>query len=676
MDTNAVKSEHIHEEALALGQDVPISGGTWDNEGPESTEQDTRGKVSIKHGEPNQLPSSQSDPQQEHHESLLLLGFVRSSLERQHIHRHRPYPVRGFPQLMSVQNGNGNAEAYSRSLLLSENGFPVWYPGGDLGKSVEYLQKGLSIEDVGILDGEGALDLRFNMFLSLDDHIHSHSVPCEFQPIHPPPISSEISCLPDYFKPGNVVTSKGVQATVHAKDPLLGCLPIINFDTNIFSFHFFRDISFTSIEKEGGILVLPQGASREDLISTDRFHDFSRKNAPHWYQVVNGYDGVFSREDLTSTDHQLVSVQRSNGNAEAYSRSLLLSGNEFPVWYPGGELGKSAEYLRKGLGIGDVGPSKAMSQQSWVGRQPAALSHRQSCSDCKDKESVRSSAQQSSGRQDGQIRGTDDGQGLVGSYRGDAGGGISGHSSDSQSRSGNEEKENARSLGKQSSSRSDPRVRETDADYGTSGQGSVGGYRGTASGGTSGQSQLWTGKLAPGLAPSSTQQPSGRQPDYTPGGSNRNLYAERDNPGSTFATTMMGTTEYSSRSPPNQTSAPQRQEHSPPYNTRGSGWGSSQSADPSRTTLYGAFPPTRPPQHEAKYSHPSQVQRSLGSQRPKNAWDGGSSRPSGGQDSSSNPYAGTTGSHSWGGQPTGTPPEWSAHPPHRVFFPPSLPQNF
>ena len=53
MDTNTLKSEHIHEEALALGQDVPIPGGTSDNEGSESTEQHTLGKVSIKHGEPS-----------------------------------------------------------------------------------------------------------------------------------------------------------------------------------------------------------------------------------------------------------------------------------------------------------------------------------------------------------------------------------------------------------------------------------------------------------------------------------------------------------------------------------------------------------------------------------------------------------------------------------------------
>ena len=304
-----------------------------------------------------------------------------------------------------------------------------------------------------------------------------------------------------------------------------------------------------------------------------------------------------------------------------------------------------------------------------------------------EKESARSSGQPSSSRPNRRDRGADT-DFVVGSYRGEPGGGISGHPSDSQSRlgpeenesarlsmqpssrrldaqdrgadtdfvvgsgilghpsdsqscSGNKEKENPRLLGEPSSSRQEPQVRETDVDYGTVGQGSVGGYRGEASGGASGQPRPWTGKPAPALAPSSMQQPSGRQPEYT-----------------------------SSRPPPNPTtSIPRRQEDSPSYNTRGSGWGGSQPADPSRTTPYGAFPHTQTPQYVAQYSHPSQTQGSLGSQRPGNTWDGGSSRPSGGRDSSSNPSTGATGSYPWGGQPTGAPPGKSTHPPHRVYFP-------
>ena len=58
MDTNTLKPEYIHEETSALGQDVQIAGGTSDDEGNESIEQDalgTLGKASIEHGEPGKI---------------------------------------------------------------------------------------------------------------------------------------------------------------------------------------------------------------------------------------------------------------------------------------------------------------------------------------------------------------------------------------------------------------------------------------------------------------------------------------------------------------------------------------------------------------------------------------------------------------------------------------------
>jgi hypothetical protein len=289
-------------------------------------------------------------------------------------------------------------------------------------------------------------------------------------------------------------------------------------------------------------------------------------------------------------------------------------------------------------------------------------------------ESARLTMQPSSSRANPRGRGVDT-DFVVGNYRGE-----SGHPSYSQSRSGNKEKESARSLGQPSSSRQEPRVRGTDADYGPGGQGSVRGYRGEASGGASGQPQPWIGKPAPAFVASSMQQPSGKQPEYMSGGSNRIPYIERDNRRSTIPTETMGATAHSSRSPPNPTTLiPQHKEDSPPYHTRGLGWRrewSSPPADPSRTIPFGAFPTARPPQHEAQYSHPSQVQGSLGSQRQENTWDKGLERPSGDRDLISNPSADATGSHPWGGQPTGPPPGWPAHPARRVFFPSSLPQNF
>ena len=48
-------------------------------------------------------------------------------------------------------------------------------------------------------------------------------------------------------------------------------------------------MSFDSKSREGAILILPRGASRQDMIATDRLHEYVQRNAPHWYQVMNGY---------------------------------------------------------------------------------------------------------------------------------------------------------------------------------------------------------------------------------------------------------------------------------------------------------------------------------------------------------------------------------------------------
>lgn len=45
----------------------------------------------------------------------------------------------------------------------------------------------------------------------------------------------------------------------------------------------FRDIQFTVTAREGGILVLPEGASREDLLSTTHIRDYVKKHALNWY---------------------------------------------------------------------------------------------------------------------------------------------------------------------------------------------------------------------------------------------------------------------------------------------------------------------------------------------------------------------------------------------------------
>jgi hypothetical protein len=113
-------------------------------------------------------------------------------------------------------------------------------------------------------------DFWSNIFLPLDDPIHFHSVPREFQPIQPPPIPSEIAYLPDYFKPGDEVTSKGVKVTVHARDPPSVRLSIVNFNTNIFSFlGIFHSLRLRKrAESLSSLRVLPAKTSYPPIVST------------------------------------------------------------------------------------------------------------------------------------------------------------------------------------------------------------------------------------------------------------------------------------------------------------------------------------------------------------------------------------------------------------------------
>ncbi|KAF8171639.1 hypothetical protein BJ912DRAFT_995275 [Pholiota molesta] len=201
-----------------------------------------------------------------------LLPSVKSRRGRiSHTHRRAGY-MDSFPRLVTIESSNGRAESYSRSLMMKGHGFPLWYPGGDLGKPIEYLQKGVSIGDVGVLDRDGLFDFCFNIFLPPDDPKHSHLAPEEFKPIEGGLDPSEVHTQPDYFKPGSVITSKGVTVTRRSESPL--------------------DISFSSTEQEGGIIILPDGAFREDMINTDRIHEYAKRHAPYWYQDVNGYGGV------------------------------------------------------------------------------------------------------------------------------------------------------------------------------------------------------------------------------------------------------------------------------------------------------------------------------------------------------------------------------------------------
>ena len=128
--------------------------------------------------------------------------------------------VYSFPRLLTVQHCSGRAESYCRSLFMEKHGFPLRNPIVALKEGSVYLEKGISIGDVGFINPGGSFQFFFNIFKAIDDPIHAGLTPAEFTPIELPLDDSEITFISDYFKPGTIIASDGIKVIKHRTEPL------------------------------------------------------------------------------------------------------------------------------------------------------------------------------------------------------------------------------------------------------------------------------------------------------------------------------------------------------------------------------------------------------------------------------------------------------------------------
>ncbi|KAF9532754.1 hypothetical protein CPB83DRAFT_880427 [Crepidotus variabilis] len=178
-----------------------------------------------------------------------------------------PYgrPINCFPICNPVSSAYGGVESYARSLLFTGNGFPIFDVLGDRNRSVRYLQRGVGIGDVGILDPGGDFVFAFNIFADPDDPLHADDIPPEFeQQLQPEP--SEVKQIKNHFPPGTVIASKGVKVTRLQDSPL--------------------QFTLSTKAREAGVLVLPQGASREDWNAGPELLQYLERHAVDWYQHI------------------------------------------------------------------------------------------------------------------------------------------------------------------------------------------------------------------------------------------------------------------------------------------------------------------------------------------------------------------------------------------------------
>uniref|UniRef100_A0A8H8CM65 Uncharacterized protein n=1 Tax=Psilocybe cubensis TaxID=181762 RepID=A0A8H8CM65_PSICU len=148
------------------------------------------------------------------------------------------------------------------------NGFSPWIAKRMLLPD-PYSRRTVEVGDVGYINNSGIFIYTFNLFLPSNDPLNQlfpKKLPEGYFPLDPP-TDDEILKIPDYFAPGSVIVSNGVDVTRVSESPL--------------------HLKFRSSEPEAVAVVLPDGASREDFKGISRLQEYLKTHAERWIQYLN-----------------------------------------------------------------------------------------------------------------------------------------------------------------------------------------------------------------------------------------------------------------------------------------------------------------------------------------------------------------------------------------------------
>ncbi|KAF8196277.1 hypothetical protein K438DRAFT_2016830 [Mycena galopus ATCC 62051] len=187
-----------------------------------------------------------------------------------------------------------DSQLYSRLLLPTGHGYPLFHPQPFDDLPLESRQVGTEIGDVGVVTSDGSFDPIFNICRAADDPLNRFGVPEGFERVNLCP--KDITLRELYHLPGSNVSTDRVGAhrantggsDVSFQREARGAMEIVN------------------PSKEAAILQLPDGALRTDLRNFTEFRDCALKNAHHWYEFVNSdLERIVENGDLylvTGTD--------------------------------------------------------------------------------------------------------------------------------------------------------------------------------------------------------------------------------------------------------------------------------------------------------------------------------------------------------------------------------------
>ncbi|KAF6750827.1 hypothetical protein DFP72DRAFT_909439 [Ephemerocybe angulata] len=181
-----------------------------------------------------------------------------------------PSELSNTPQIFSSDNEEDDTLAgniiYERQLLQKKHGFPLWIPHPNMRLPKSYTDKGVSVGDVGIVTPYGSFDYLFNVCLHAEHPNNAGPLPEGFVPLLIQ--QKDISETPEHG-PGSYLCSSSVTSTQdHASS-----------------------LSFHSVEGEGAVLTMPEGAIHEDVRNLSKFREYAAVHAQNWYKFTNGVCG-------------------------------------------------------------------------------------------------------------------------------------------------------------------------------------------------------------------------------------------------------------------------------------------------------------------------------------------------------------------------------------------------
>ncbi|KAF9473885.1 hypothetical protein BDN70DRAFT_885448 [Pholiota conissans] len=223
--------------------------------------------------------------------------------------RHSPYREgmtdTSFPVYCTTKSQSRGPGIYARSTLSLGHGLGVYNIVGNVARPKYHIAQGAFVGDVGYSNDGGTFLHCFNIFYPSDHPIQPESLPPQFTPVDLP--AGGIRTIPDHFAPGTVLCSEGIKYTQTSESPL--------------------QTEFSTKAREGSVLVLPDGASREELVDKSLMHAYVKEHGASWYRYYNGDSDETAETPVSNGTLRIVtSVDRADAWAIATfpSEDLLL----------------------------------------------------------------------------------------------------------------------------------------------------------------------------------------------------------------------------------------------------------------------------------------------------------------------------------------------------------------